>query len=160
MVLGNLLAKSPFLKFPKSIRKGLEFLKTVDENSKEDTIKIDGDRIFAKITMLETSPSEERFYEFHRKYVDIQYVLEGEQYIYWLPKEACIEEIKLNTFDEDNDIMKFKKKGDNYTKILLRGNTYVVFFPDDVHKPGCRVGGIDRVKVCVVKVAVDSLLPE
>jgi YhcH/YjgK/YiaL family protein len=41
--------------------------------------------------------------------------------------------------------------------LILTPGRYVIVFPQDVHRPGCRCGEGDRVKKVVVKIRVDCL---
>ena len=96
-------------------------------------------------TVLE---SEAR-YEAHRKYTDIQLVLEGEElHCYTADPEAT--ELENNL--EDNDVA-FYKSATSPTRISLHPDLICVYYPGELHMPGCSLDGtITTVRKVVIKV--------
>ena len=86
--------------------------------------------------------------ETHRKYIDIQYVLEGEEYVYI----ADTETLDVNTPYTDDII--FYNVPQKYTRIKLKTGDYVVLYPQDAHCPCVACENPSKVKKVVVKVSV------
>ncbi len=95
-----------------------------------------------------TKPVSEGRPECHRKFLDVQYIVEGEECVGW----ADIADLTPDgDFDEANDIGFFTGKTD-----LVRvgaGFCYVVF-PEDAHMPGIAVAESKPCRKMVIKLAV------
>jgi len=129
-----------------------EAFRLLEEESLAELIdgvrELEGPRLSVNIIAANARPPEEASLEAHRKYIDIQYLLAGEEIFSWKPtSECCLEE---QEYEEESDVALF---GDEPTGWFpLPEGTFVVFFPEDAHGPMCGEGEIHKV---VVKVAVD-----
>ncbi|MCI6636721.1 MAG: YhcH/YjgK/YiaL family protein [Bilifractor sp.] len=133
-------------------RKAFDFLKNTDFSSlSEGVIPIDGDCVFAQVQIYETKPVEECRFEAHRKYFDIQYMADGEEYMGFLPLKYLEED---TSYDAENDLQ-FYHLPEKYGRILLRTGDFAVVSPDDGHMPRGIGSTRQTVKKIVVKVAVD-----
>lgn len=135
--------------------------KLIDKNSTEykRVIKSALD-VCNKIELNETSfvleqayNSKERekcFFESHKKYIDIQFVLSGEE---------VIEVSNANTlavslaYNEDLDFTKHQDSKDA-SSILLKAGDAAIFYPQDAHMPCIKVTRASKVIKAVVKVRV------
>lgn len=97
------------------------------------------------------------FYETHRKYVDLQLVVQGEEIFSIAVASDCV--IK-DTYDVQKDIATYHTPKRSSTLHLSAG-MLAVFFPYDVHSGGLGAEslGIKPVYKSVVKVPVDLLTP-
>ena len=112
---------------------------------------IDGERLYASVATYETGPREERRFEAHRKYIDVQVLLEGEESIdVSLDKDLPT----LEAYDEKRDVM-FLKPPEHVASLPMNPGYFVVFYPHDVHRPGCHLQEKRRVRKIVMKVAVE-----
>ena len=69
-----------------ALRKGIDFLLRPDIHLLSDgRVEIDGDRVFALVQRYETVMTDAPRFEYHRKYIDIQYIVSGEEVIGWVP---------------------------------------------------------------------------
>lgn len=92
-------------------------------------------------------------YETHKKYIDIQYMVEGEELIY----VTDIANLQVSeSYSEEKDVMFFTGGEDVEPEIVTPGK-YLIFYPQDGHKPSVRIGetGSD-VKKVVFKVKIDE----
>ena len=86
--------------------------------------------------------------EAHRKYLDVQYIVKGQEVMGWADLAACKPETE---FSEEKDIGMYS--GDFTFHTIPAGTCYVAF-PEDVHMPGRHLDvPNDYVKI-VVKLAV------
>lgn len=110
-----------------------------------------GDELYAIVSEICGSPSEEKPFERHERYIDIHYVLEGRETIGWLP----LAEGGAPYTDElaASDYALFRPQGSEAYGIPLRAGQYAVMFPHDLHQPGNTGGAIAR--KAVVKLHVD-----
>lgn len=134
-----------------TMKRALEFLRTTDFARMEPgKIEIDGDRVFAEVQEYTTKKAEECRFETHRKYFDIQYVAEGEEYFGYIPAS----ELEKDTgYDEEKDL-EFYKEPDSPGWIHLRKGDFAIVSPEDGHKPRCIGDAPCKVKKIVVKVLV------
>ncbi|MDR1926339.1 MAG: YhcH/YjgK/YiaL family protein [Endomicrobium sp.] len=132
------------------IKEALEFIKiNISSFSKEQRYEIN-DRMYAIVeTSYPKKPPEQKL-EAHRKYIDVQYIIEGYDVIGWKNLLNCKEVYK--NYDELKDIIFFNDKHD--FDIFLNPGTFAVFFPQDAHAPLC---GKKPVKKCIVKINVQQI---
>ena len=81
------------------IEQALTFLRTTDFTGMEPgKVAIDGDRIFAEIQEYTTKDPKDCRFETHRKYYDIQYVAEGEEFFGYIPLSELEEDTGYDGF--------------------------------------------------------------
>jgi YhcH/YjgK/YiaL family protein len=112
---------------------------------------IDGDNVFASVTETVSREFDSTGWESHRKYIDLQYVIRGQEKIGVAPvKGATV----LNTYDETKDFANYTTEGKYY---IAKPGTFFLFFPVNAHRPVIKVPGYDTVKKIVIKIrAVNS----
>ncbi len=134
----------------KRIEKAFKYIHNTDlKNIQPGKYEIDGENIFALISEYKTKPESEGKLEAHRKYIDVQYVISGEELMGYSPLGN--QQI-LEPYKEENDIVFFK--GDkSFTKVSA--GMFAIFFPEDVHMPGINTGKISDVKKLVIKVRIN-----
>jgi len=134
----------------KRIEKALEFITNTDlKNIQPGKYEIDGENIFALICEYKTKSEHEGKLEAHRKYIDVQYVINGEELMGYTP--LGVQQI-LEPYKEENDIIFFKGEK---SFIKVSSGMFVIFFPQDVHMPGISTGKISDVKKLVIKVRLN-----
>ncbi len=112
-------------------------------------ISIDGDQVFAIIQRIDGRGRDQSLLEAHRKYLDIQYVVKGEDCIGWLPLSDCH---RVSTpYDPEKDIEFFYDRP--ATWVTIPAGAFAVFFPDDAHAPLATEGRIHKI---VIKIALDQ----
>jgi len=132
------------------IQKSFDYIKQTNlKNLKPGRYDIDGDNIFALISEYQTKPEAEGKLEAHRKYIDVQFVIEGEELMGYAPLGN--QEI-LEPYKEENDIIFYKGE-----KVFIKvpEGMFAIFFPEDVHMPGIQVEKKSLVRKLVIKVKVD-----
>ena len=116
-------------------------------------VEIDGDRVFASISSYGTKRLEDGVFEAHRRYADIQMLLEGEEMCGVVPGADWMKE--NIPYDEARDI-RFLNTPPEFSRITLTPGLFAFFAPSDAHMPGIAIGTMHRVRKCVIKVAVDG----
>lgn len=102
--------------------------------------KIEGDDVFILIQEYETKAIDAASFEAHRKYVDIQLILSGEEWIGYAPIQTLT---SIEPYDETTDIAFFSGEGEIHK---LKRDMFSIYFPMDAHKPS-----IHEVKTLVKK---------
>lgn len=108
--------------------------------------KIDGDNLYVNINEYETK--EEQKLEAHKKYIDIQIVLNGSEFMGYTNIKNTKPYI---SYDEGKDVMFLHGEVD---KVLATINNFFIFFPQDAHKPALCAQNPDKVKKAIFKIKV------
>ncbi|HZY26105.1 MAG TPA: YhcH/YjgK/YiaL family protein [Bacteroidales bacterium] len=132
--------------------KAFRFLKNNDLSKLETKrYDIDGDNLFATVSEYVTKNEETTNFEAHRKYIDIQYVISGNE----IMNVAPINTVKdvITPYDSSKDI-EFVTVG-KIVKYSAGQDKFFIFFPSDAHRPGLKDGVNSPVKKIVIKLKVD-----
>ncbi len=108
--------------------------------------EISGDRVYAVVMHKNGRQVSEGELEGHRKYIDIQYVISGDESIGWKPRRGLVCSV---AYDEEKDLEFFEGEPDSMVRVPP--GSFAVFMPRDAHLPLIGSGPIHKV---VVKVAV------
>jgi len=130
------------------LAKGIEYINNSDF-SKIDlgTYKIEGDDVFAMVQEYDTRKIEDCKLEGHSKYIDIQYIITGEEHI-------GLTSFNNQTMIERNDEDDYAFYEGESTLIKFEAGTFGIFFPDDLHMPCVGLYQISKVRKVVVKVRI------
>lgn len=133
-----------------AIRKAVEFLRRPDlATLADEKVVIDGEKVFALPQHCETEAQAAPRFEYHRKYIDIQFVVEGEEVIAWAPAE----QLKITApYDRDKDITFGTAPPEAVTRIRLHGGQLAVLYPEDAHAPRLAAETAGKIFKIVVKV--------
>ncbi|MDR1316781.1 MAG: YhcH/YjgK/YiaL family protein, partial [Spirochaetales bacterium] len=97
---------------------------------------VGSDTVIVQVSRYETKNLSDAKFEAHRKYIDIQMVIEGREGCYYLPYGGLAED---GPFAADRDVGFYR--GEDRACFPLEPGMFAVFFPEDVHKPSCDFGG-------------------
>jgi YhcH/YjgK/YiaL family protein len=147
MIIDKLKNAHLYKNLGERINRSFDYIKTTDlKNLPVGKYPIDGENIFALVSEYKTKPESEGKLEAHKKYIDVQYVIDGEELMGYSPlgKQSIIEPYK-----EENDIVFFN--GDK-SFVKVTSGMFAIFYPEDVHMPGIASGKSSPVKKLVIKV--------
>ena len=134
-----------------NIALGLDFLKQMKPDTAVGTYQINH-RVKVVVSEYETKAENEYGYEAHKKYIDIQYLLSGEERIACLPIERLN---VMKEYNEENDAAFYAADLSLQPSYLsLLPGYFAIFFPQDGHKPQLCVDKPQIVKKVVVKVEI------
>jgi YhcH/YjgK/YiaL family protein len=105
-----------------------------------------GDRVYAMIAHEKGLKASDALLEGHRKYIDIQYVISGDESMGWAPRGGLVSSTE---YDAEKDLEFFEGEPDSLMRVPP--GSFAVFLPTDAHLPLIGNGPIHKV---VVKVAV------
>ena len=108
--------------------------------------EIYGQDLFVKVQNYETRDSG--FLEVHDRYIDVQYVVEGEEMVEYDAREGLETAVY---YDTDEDVL-FLRDSEQPQSFRLKQGDIAIFFFNDAHKPALRVQKPTRVKKLVFKV--------
>ena len=98
--------------------------KLVAENAEVGKYEIDGTDIYAMVQEYVTAPFSEKKFEIHKEYIDIQYIVSGEEAMGF---ESLDKLTPIGDYKPDAQLFYMN---DTYDKINLSVGEYVVFFPN------------------------------
>jgi YhcH/YjgK/YiaL family protein len=110
--------------------------------------EIDGKDIFARAITYTTRIPENGVWEAHRRYIDLQVMVQGEERICYAPVSRLIR----GEYDESKDFLHLSGEGDSVT---LPSGSFMLLWPGDGHMPCLAVDKPEPIKKVVVKIAVD-----
>jgi YhcH/YjgK/YiaL family protein len=148
MILDTLENSHLYNSISKRIAKGFDFLLHTDleaiPSGKHD---IEGDTIFALVQEYQTKPLIECKLESHKKYIDIQYVIRGEELMGVTTKSN-------QTILEQNEEKDYTFYEGATSLVRVSKGMFTIFFPDDLHQPCIQSGSASEVKKVVIKVLI------
>ena len=112
----------------------------------EGKYEILGDRVYAIVARENGRSVSDGELEGHRKHLDIQYVISGEECIGWSPREGLVTSVE---YDAEKDLEFFA--GEPEGVVRVPPGSFAVFLPTDAHLPLIGEGPIHKV---IVKVAM------
>jgi YhcH/YjgK/YiaL family protein len=111
---------------------------------------IEGDDVYVLISEAETRPPGQVQFEAHRRYIDIQLVVRGQEAIGVAPLAGLV---VTEPYDAAKDIGFFAVPRQSVT-LELRAGDFAVFAPGDAHRPSLHLDGPHVSRKAVVKVSV------
>ena len=128
-----------------------EMAKYTPDNYPGGRVNINGDNLFLMLNTYETHAPEGALSEAHRKYIDVMYMVEGEELIYVKSTDALFAITK--EYDPAIDALLAQTDADA-VPIRLTAGSFVVLFPQDAHTPGCYDNTPQTVKKIIGKVRI------
>ncbi len=119
------------------------------ENLVKNTYKVDGEELFFNLLEYETKDAEDRFWESHKKYIDLHYILEGTEFIGYEQFERMNIKEEYNTADDY-----YLLEGSLHSKVRLQKGDFMICFPNDVHMTAIKVDEPEKVRKIVFKVKI------
>lgn len=139
-------------KNPRHWDQAFHFLKSA--NLKELPLgiqELEGKHLFVNVQEYYGKAKSEALFESHKKYIDIQYVIEGEEII----GLTSIDKAKVKEqYNEDKDIAFYDSDEMEYRKATPEN--FFLFFPDDVHQPSITTWDSIQIKKIVVKILIEQ----
>ena len=114
-----------------------------------------GSGLYASISSYRSQAPKAKSFEAHRRYLDVQVVLEGRETLYWAPLGRLRPD---GEYSPGEDIAFYSPQAQGLGLGLpLEPGLFTVLFPQDGHKPGCHPAGgrPQAVRKLVLKVRLD-----
>jgi YhcH/YjgK/YiaL family protein len=132
------------------IATALDFLRNTNFAELPDgRTDIRGDEIFAMLMRYDTKPREVGRWEAHRSYIDIQFLIEGNELIGVTDAAGLT---ITEEYDSDKDIMFFADADGDF--LQLSADKFVLLFPQDAHMPYITDKTTSAVRKVVIKILV------
>lgn len=127
-----------------------EFILNNDLDKFEKGInEIEGQDFFVNILEYDLKDEEERFWEAHRDYLDVHFIIHGCERI----KLGFIDDMKIKDYDKKNDFVSFENGKSNSYVDLYPGD-FLICYPEDVHMTALKIKDKDSVKKGIFKIRI------
>jgi len=111
---------------------------------------VEGDDLYYIVQHYTTKPIDQGRFESHRKYIDIQALILGQEVLAWSPIQGL--EV-VEPYDEAKDIM-FYRAGTIIAQTKLEPGLFCLLYPHDAHLPSCQLACPAAVHKVVFKIRV------
>ncbi|MGV8933149.1 MAG: YhcH/YjgK/YiaL family protein [Gallionellaceae bacterium] len=148
MILSTLSNADRYAALHPLFPRAFEFIRATDLKLLQPGIhQIIDKQLFVIVEEADGRTRSEAKLECHRKYIDIQLVLEGVDEMGWKPLADCHQPV--DDYNEAHDIRFFNDTADSW--ISTPANTFCIFFPEDAHAPLVSSG---KIRKLVFKISV------
>jgi len=149
-------------------RKHADYLKTLGPNFKtalaflnkprldeleDDRYDLHGDDVFAIVQTYMTVPIDQRKWEAHKKYIDIQYIISGSEHIGYTQLPMLK---PLDAYNPEKDFHLFQGQPSHGCFVPMKPGMLMVLGPQDAHMPCVTLNVPEEVRKIVVKVAIQE----
>lgn len=155
MFIGDLTRSDYQIGLPKIIVEVCEQLKTLDLAALETGRHDLSEQIYMNVMELDTAEASSKQAELHRKYVDVQLLISGQECIEY---SVQFPTLSIYTPYNEADDYQLTPEIEGKNSIILQPKQFVVFLPYEPHKPVCNPHGeVVHLKKLVVKIPVELL---
>ena len=130
----------------------LDWLRALPADLAPGEYELRGRDQYVSVQEYATLPAAEARFESHRHYVDLQYTIAGAEAIDWLPRQELVPE---GVFA--NDVQFWQPPTGPLSQLVQTAGRFVIFDPEDAHRPKVAVPGFPRVRKLVIKTALSLL---
>jgi len=142
------LFKEQYFKAPERWDLMFRLLKTTDFGKLEPgRHEVDGDNLYFMVNQYVTREVSLVPFEVHRKYIDLQYVLKGEELI---GTAASNDSTETESYNTEKDFALYSAKKSVCHKATP--SEFLLFFPEELHQPGVQIKDPVPVKKIVFKI--------
>lgn len=148
MILDSLKNSARYITLQQDFAAAFDFLKRPDIAALPvGRCEVLGRRVFAIVGKDKGKGRENARLEAHRKYIDIQFVISGDEWIGWRDLKTC-RESGLG-YSAEKEIQFYTAAPEKWFRVPPK--SFAIFFPEDAHAPLAGKGPVHKV---VMKVAV------
>ncbi|MEI6865012.1 YhcH/YjgK/YiaL family protein [Flavicella sp.] len=108
---------------------------------------IEGENVFVVVMEYTTKPLPECKSETHKKYIDIQYMIKGEENI---GLKTLHNESPTTAYNEEGDFMFYSLE--KLPMLPLKENHFCILFPDDIHQTMIQIDSPKTLRKAVFKI--------
>lgn len=149
MIFGNIKNIDEFNFLPQKILKCFEYINNHDLATYEKgKYEIYGEQLFVNISEYETTNAENRFWEAHKKYLDLHFILDGTEQI----DINFIDNMEQKDFVEEKDFLPLEGKSNGC--VILNKGDFLICYPKDAHRTAIKVNEPSNVKKAIFKIKI------
>jgi YhcH/YjgK/YiaL family protein len=131
MIVDRLENRNTYKTIGHGIPEALEYLAKTDFSKiAPGKYPIDGDRLFAVVQRYEPKPISEGKWEYHRKYLDVQYMVSGVERMGYAPQDDSLP--VEQEYSDEKDCGLVRAAG---PLVPVGQKMFAIFFPNELHAP-------------------------
>ena len=150
MIVDNIVNCEKYCGVNDKFEKAFAFLKNAPADLPAGRHEISGDEIFAVVQSYITKNEDECICEGHRKYIDVQYMVSGNEFM----KITDISSVKSEVAYDQNKYLEIFSNGEACDQVVMTPGKFAVFFPNDIHKGAIMYTNPSEIRKIIVKVRV------
>lgn len=148
MILDSLKNLRSYEGLHPNFKKAIDFILNSDlQNLPMGRNEICGDEIFANVMEAKPRTKEEVPVEVHRKYIDIQVPISGDEIMGYTP----LEELPAGNYSDADDVTLYPVGMQAASYFLVKRSMFTIFFPQDGHAPAVTPVPVKKI---IVKIAI------
>lgn len=149
MIYGNTAQLRDYEFLDEQLKECFAYVKDHDLSSFEKgSYVIDGERLFVNIVEYTTTTAEDRFWEAHKKYLDVHVMLHGTEQI----DIGFIQNMEQKEFVEKDDFLPLE--GEKSGTVILRDGDFLICWPGDGHRTAVAAEEPETIKKAIFKVRI------
>ncbi|MFB2871356.1 N-acetylneuraminate anomerase [Aeromonas jandaei] len=149
MILGNIHQPQTYSYLSPILKQAISYLKQTDMyNLPVGRYELEKELLYVNVMEFDTNFSEQKQAEVHREYIDIQFLISGQERIF-LGLENTTNPV-FKEYDEINDYYLVSSISCE-SELLLSPGMFAIFFPEQPHKPRCCIETPMSLKKAVMK---------
>ncbi len=149
MIFGNVKNMDEFSFLEESVKECFAYYQNHDLAAYEKgSHKIDGERLFVNVVEYMTTASENRFWEAHKRYLDVHIMLSGQEQI----DVNFTGNMQLREYVAEEDFLPVE--GEKNASVILKPGDFLVCYPADGHRTAVAAGEPEAVKKAIFKVRI------
>jgi biofilm protein TabA len=135
----------------KNLDRAIDYLAETDFTGMDaGKYPVDGERVFLLVQTPDSRPKTEARWETHQRYLDIQYLIDGEEIIGFQKADKMT---VSEPYKQEQDVAFYEDNGKGFFPELT-ADSFVICFPTDAHMPLICAEVPRHIKKVVVKVEV------
>lgn len=155
MNFGNIWKEETYCFLPGAVKECFEYAAAHDLMKFEGgSHPIDGERLFVNVAEYVTTEPVNRFWEAHKKYLDVHLMLDGKEQI----DLNLIENMTQGEYVETEDFLPLE--GEPGGHVVLQPGDFLVCDPHDGHRTAVAADGPEKIKKAIFKVRLDRRMQD
>ncbi|WP_250278224.1 YhcH/YjgK/YiaL family protein [[Clostridium] colinum] len=147
MIYSNIKNIEEYKFLPENIQKCFEYIKQNNLKALPKGIyEICGKDLFVNIVEYETTTEDKRFFEAHKNYLDLHFMIDGEEII----NINFIKNMEQKPFVEEEDFLPLE--GAKKSSIVLQEEDFLILYPNDGHMTAVKISEPKKIKKAIFKV--------
>jgi len=148
MIFGNINQEKTYEFLPENVKACFKYVKEYDLlNYEKGTHKIDGDNLYVNVAEYTTVKREERFWEAHKKYIDVHMIIEGKESI----DVSFCDDMQIKSFDENRDFVELTGEEKATVNLINKGD-FLICYPEDAHRTAIICQQSQTIKKAIFKI--------
>lgn len=149
MIYGNIEQRGSYQFLDEKVLACFDYVKNHDMlQMKPGMYEIDGERFYVNLSEYTTTVRGERFWEAHRRYLDVHVMLKGTETI----DLGFIEKMQQGEYEPDKDFLPLN--GEASATVTLHDGDFLVCVPQDAHMTAIMDKQPQKIKKAIFKVLI------